>query len=107
MTHPNDVIGFDSSTCSKLHARFYVWAALEPRAAGQALNVVNGDVESWRTLWPKLAKRFGLRVKPDRFAKPPGKDDAVMEPVEKPPAAGMAVELGLVGIRIVQQGKAE
>lgn len=87
-------VGFDSFTCSKLHARFCVRAALEPRAAGQAFNVVNGDVESWQTLWPKLVKRFGLRVKPDQFAKPPGKDGAVMELVEKPPAAGMAVELG-------------
>lgn len=56
-------------------------------------------------LWPKLAKRFGLRVKPDQFAKSPGKDGAVMEPVGKPPAADMAAELGLVGSRIVQQGK--
>ena len=58
-------VGFDSFMCSKLHARFCVWAALEPRAAGQAFNVVNGDVESWQTLWPKLVKRFGLRVKLD------------------------------------------
>lgn len=100
-------VGFDSFTRSKLHARFCVWAALEPHAAGQAFNVVNGDVESWQMLWPKMAKRFGLRVKPDQFAKPPGKDGAVVEPVEKPPAADMAAELGLVGSRIVQQGKAE
>jgi hypothetical protein len=58
-------------------------------------------------LWPKLANRFGLRVKPDQFAKPPGKDGAVMELVEKPPVADMAPGLGLVGSRIVQQGKAE
>jgi hypothetical protein len=87
-------VGFDSFTCSKLHARFCVWAALEPRAAGQAFNVANGDVESWQMLWPKLAKRFGLCVKPDQFAKPPGKDGAVIELVEKPPAAGMAGEFG-------------
>ena len=68
---------------------------------------MNGDVESWQTPWPKLAKRFGLRVKPDRFSKPPWKDGAVMELVEKPPVADMAAELGLVGSRIVQQGKTE
>lgn len=100
-------VGFDSFTCSKLHARFCVWAALEPRAAGQAFNAVNGDVESWQTLWPKLAKRFGLRVKSDQFAKPPGKDGAVMELVEKPPVADMAAELGLVGSRRVHQEKTE
>jgi len=100
-------VGFHSFTRSKLHARFCIWAALEPRAAGQAFNVVNGDVESWRTLWPKLAKRFGLRVKPDQLAKPPGEEGAVMELAEKPPVADMAAELGLVGSRMVQQGKVE
>ena len=100
-------VGFDSFTCSKLHARFCVWAALEPRAAGQAFNVVNGDVESLQTLWPKLAECFGLRVKPDQFAKLPGKDGAVMELVEKPPVADMAAESGLVGSRIMQQWKTE
>ena len=74
---------------------------------GQTFNDVNGDVEIWQTLWPKLAKRFGLRVKPDRFAKPPGEEDAVMELAEKLPVAGMAAELGLVGGRMVQQGKVE
>lgn len=27
-------VSFNSPTCSKLHARFCVWAAVEPRAAG-------------------------------------------------------------------------
>lgn len=30
-------VDFDSFTCSKLHARFCVWVALEPRAAGQSV----------------------------------------------------------------------
>ncbi|OCL14855.1 NAD(P)-binding protein [Glonium stellatum] len=100
-------VGFDSFTCSKLHARFCLWAALEPRAAGQAFNVVNGDVQSWQTLWPKLAHRFGLAVKKDQFAEAPGEEAAVMELAEKPPVADMAAELGLVGSRMVYQGKVE
>ena len=44
-------------------------------------------------LWLELAKRFGLCVKPDQFA--------------KPPVADMAAELGLVGSRIVQREEAE
>jgi len=59
---------FDSFTSSKLHAEFCAWAALEPRAANEAFNVVNGDTESWQNLWPKVASRFDVKVKPDQFA---------------------------------------
>jgi len=59
---------FDSFTSSKLHAEFCAWAALEARAANQAFNVVNGDVESWMTLWPKVATYFGASVKKNQFA---------------------------------------
>ena len=58
---------FDTFTASKLHAQFVVWAAREPRAMNQAFNVVNGDVESWMNLWPKVAAYFGVKVKPDQF----------------------------------------
>ena len=84
---------FDSFTNSKLHAEFCAWAALEPRAANQAFNVVNGDVESWQNLWPKVAEYFGLRVKPDQFsAVQSGKEvgDGAGE------ITGMANKLGLV-----------
>lgn len=47
---PASYTEFDSFTSSKLHAEFCNWAALEPRAANQAFNVVNGDVESWQNL---------------------------------------------------------
>lgn len=59
---------FDSFTSSKLHAEFCAWAALEPRAANEAFNVVNGDTESWQNLWPKVALRFGLKIRPDQIA---------------------------------------
>ncbi|KAK5997635.1 hypothetical protein PT974_02999 [Cladobotryum mycophilum] len=55
-------------TGSALHAQFCAWAALEPRAGNQAFNVANGDTESWQNLWPRVAKRFGLKVPADQFS---------------------------------------
>lgn len=88
--------GFDSFTSSALHARFAVWAALEPRAGGQAFNVVNGDVESWQNLWPKLARRFGVAVAADQFARP-APDPSVVDMAERPPVADLEEQCGLVG----------
>lgn len=86
---------FDSFTCSKLHAKFCLWAALEPKAANQAFNAVNGDVQSWQDLWPRVAQRFGMKVKPDQFA---GKSDlADRQQLENPPISALAAELGLEG----------
>lgn len=87
---------FDSFTDSRLHAQFCVWAATAPRAANQAFNVVNGDVESWSSLWPRLAARYGLRVPPDQFARPaPDASDVPL--AESPPISIMAKGLGLEG----------
>ncbi|KAF5564729.1 NAD dependent epimerase dehydratase family [Fusarium phyllophilum] len=61
--------GFDCFTSADLHAKFCEWAVLEPKAANEAFNVVNGDVESWQNLWPKVAERFGTRVDASQFQK--------------------------------------
>ncbi|KAF9700959.1 hypothetical protein EKO04_000841 [Ascochyta lentis] len=58
---------FDCFTSAKLHAQFCAWAALEPSTANEAFNVVNGDVESWQNLWPKVANYFGSNVKSNQF----------------------------------------
>lgn len=87
---------FESFTDSRLHARFCVWAATAPRAANQAFNVVNGDVETWSDLWPRLAARYGLRVPPDQFARPaPDASDVLL--ADKPPISLVAEALGLQG----------
>ncbi|KAF1839617.1 hypothetical protein BDW02DRAFT_635501 [Decorospora gaudefroyi] len=95
---------FDSFTNSKLHAQFCLWAALEPRAANQAFNVVNGDVESWQNLWPKVAHYFGTKVKPDQFkaayngAAAANTDaSSSMDMAPQPPVSAEAETLGLVG----------
>ncbi|KAK4117083.1 NAD(P)-binding domain protein [Canariomyces notabilis] len=87
---------FDSFTSSKLHAEFCEWAMLEPKAANQTFNVVNGDVESWQNLWPRLARRFGMRVNPDQFA---GDSELASKTGlgPQPPISTVAEEAGLRG----------
>jgi nucleoside-diphosphate-sugar epimerase len=97
---------FDCFTDSKLHARFCLWAALEPRAANEAFNVVNGDVESWQNMWPKVASYFGLKVKEDQFAHPAeAPNDMAMD--KSPPLSTLAKETGLIGSSALQQNCVE
>lgn len=49
-------------TDAGLLARATIWAATEPRAAGEAFNVGNGDLFRWSELWPKLAASFDLQT---------------------------------------------
>lgn len=87
---------FDSFTSSKLHAEFCEWAATAPKAAGQAFNVVNGDVQSWQDMWPRLARRFGMRVAREQFRGDTGLESRT-ELAETPPVSVFAEEAGLVG----------
>ncbi|KAF2679111.1 NAD dependent epimerase/dehydratase family protein [Lentithecium fluviatile CBS 122367] len=116
---------FDCFTSTKLHAEFCAWAALEPRAANQAFNVVNGDTESWQNLWPKVAKYFGLRVKPDQFAPdtkgyatqaasrlrlsstPAPLESSSVTLHEHPPISALAPQLGLRDHTLTQPSKVE
>ncbi|SPQ19186.1 2c328a9d-3154-4131-bf54-d8c66fa1b544 [Thermothielavioides terrestris] len=97
---------FDTFTSSRLHARFCEWAVAEPRAANQAFNVVNGDVQSWQDMWPRLARRFGMRVPRDQFAGGGGGAAELASQAElashaalndTPPLSVFAEEAGLVG----------
>ncbi|KZL74306.1 NAD dependent epimerase dehydratase family protein [Colletotrichum tofieldiae] len=87
---------FDCFTSAKLHAEFCEWAVKEPKAANEAFNVVNGDVESWQNLWPKLARRFGLKVKADQFASQSDLASST-DLNEKPPISLLAEQSGLAG----------
>lgn len=72
LAHPNSELPFPGSranymafncwTSANLHAKFCLWAAQAPNAAGQIFNVTNGDTESWQNLWPRMAARFGCKV---------------------------------------------
>lgn len=87
---------FDCFTSSKLHAKFCLWAAQEPKAGNQAFNVVNGSVDSWQDMWPRLAERFGLKVKADQFQHE-GSNPTSTDLHEKPPVILTAEKCGLVG----------
>ena len=87
--------GFDSFTASGLLGNFSVWAALEPGCGNQAFNVVNGDVDSWQTLWPRMAQRWGVEVPEDMFAVEPRVKGSATELHENPPIMDAATGIGL------------
>jgi hypothetical protein len=97
---------FDCFTSSRLHAQFCLWAAMEPRAANEAFNVVNGDVESWQNMWPKVAQHFGIKVKPDQFSGP-APDESKMDMDPSPPLSVLATKAGLVGSPALEQNRVE
>lgn len=43
-----------------------VWAAGQPKAWGEHFNLTNGEVFSWRDLWPELAAFFNIESAPDQ-----------------------------------------
>jgi nucleoside-diphosphate-sugar epimerase len=45
-----------------LLGRAIVWSATSPRARDEAFNVTNGDVFSWRHVWPSIAAAFGMEA---------------------------------------------
>jgi len=85
---------FDSFTSARLHAEFNLWAALHPEVSNQAFNVTNGDVQSWQTMWPRLAAHFGMRVPDDQFA---SNEEKVVPLIDRPPLAEQAAQMGIKG----------
>jgi hypothetical protein len=106
---------FDSFTSSRLHAKFNLWAALEqsPKVSNQAFNVVNGDVESWANMWPKVAAKFGIKIPERMFSddEEAGKIDekrgSVLQLMERPPITEFAAERGLKGTKYTRQSRVE
>lgn len=101
---PDFYTKFDCFTYSRLHAKFNLWAALEknPAVSNQAFNVVNGDVESWQNMWPKLAKKFGLKVPEKMFTKEEEQGNidtngpgSLTKLMDRPPICEFAAERGL------------
>jgi nucleoside-diphosphate-sugar epimerase len=43
-----------------LLGRAIKWAGSEPRCRGEIYNIANGDCFSWPTIWPSIARRFGV-----------------------------------------------
>lgn len=112
---PDFYTKFDCFTSSRLHAKFNLWAALDggKKVSNQAFNVVNGDVESWQNMWPRLAAKFGIKV-PERMftaeeeqGKIDEKTGSVMKLMERPPIAEFAAERGLKSTRYTKQSRVE
>lgn len=67
---PGSAEAFDARrdlTDASLLARAMKFMAVTPACRNQAFNVTNGDVVSWRGLWPRIADFFGMapgRVRP-------------------------------------------
>jgi nucleoside-diphosphate-sugar epimerase len=53
-------------TDATLLAKAMAWMATEPRCAGEAFNVTNGDFIRWVNLWPRFAEFFGMPLGPVR-----------------------------------------
>jgi hypothetical protein len=87
---------FDSFTYNKLHAEFSLWAILEPKCSNQGFNVNNGDVESWANMWPKLAKKFGLKIPSKQFDRPTP-DQSILKLAEVTPYEDVASTNGMEG----------
>jgi nucleoside-diphosphate-sugar epimerase len=67
------------ATDSRLLAAAAEWALTTPDCAGEIFNIVNGDCFTWDSLWPKIAKAFGMELAPNAPARlariMPGKAD--------------------------------
>jgi nucleoside-diphosphate-sugar epimerase len=50
---------------TRLVANAIRWAATTPEASGQHFNLTNGEVFSWRDLWPSMAVTLGVEPGPD------------------------------------------
>lgn len=52
------------ATDARLLAKAILWAGSAPQCANEIFNIVNGDCYTWESLWPKIAKHFGMEVAP-------------------------------------------
>jgi nucleoside-diphosphate-sugar epimerase len=50
---------------TRLVAGAILWAAGAPEAAGEHFNLTNGEVFSWRDIWPGMAEELGVETGPD------------------------------------------
>jgi nucleoside-diphosphate-sugar epimerase len=53
----------------RLIADAVLWGTRTPAAHGEHFNLTNGEVFSWRDLWPSMAQCLGVEVGPDRPVK--------------------------------------
>ena len=64
LRYPGGPLRVQEATDSRLLARAAHWAATTPACADEIFNIVNGDVFTWESLWPKIADVFRMEVAP-------------------------------------------
>jgi nucleoside-diphosphate-sugar epimerase len=62
---------YDDSSYAPLIADLTIFASTHPRCGNEAFNCVNGDVFSWRYMWPRLVSYFGGAASSDYAFKKP------------------------------------
>jgi nucleoside-diphosphate-sugar epimerase len=75
------------ATDARLLASAVEWAATAPACANETFNIVNGDCYTWESLWPKIARLFGMEWAPPAPARLArimvGKDEVWRRVVER------------------------
>jgi nucleoside-diphosphate-sugar epimerase len=69
LSHPGKPANYHTlyqATDSALLSRAMVWMATSPQCGNQAVNVTNGDLFRWSSLWPRIAQFFGMEAGPQR-----------------------------------------
>ena len=62
LSFPGSLDGVHEAVDARLLARALAWAAEAPAARNEIFNVTNGDVFSWRDVWPSIAAVFDMEV---------------------------------------------
>ena len=62
LVYPGTGTRVTEATDARLLARAIFWAASAPAAFNQTFNITNGDVFTWETLWPAIARAFAIPV---------------------------------------------
>jgi nucleoside-diphosphate-sugar epimerase len=74
LVFPGGAPGVHEAVDARLLARALAWAAGAPEARGEIFNVTNGDVFTWRDVWPAIADVLGMEVGPEPVAEVSGVD---------------------------------
>jgi nucleoside-diphosphate-sugar epimerase len=76
---PGSAPRIHEATDARLLAQAIEWVATAPQCANETFNIVNGDCYTWDSLWPKIARLFGMEWAPPAPARLArimvGKDD--------------------------------
>lgn len=64
LRYPGGPLRVQEATDSRLLAKAALWAATTPSCGNEIFNIVNGDVFTWESLWPQIARLFDMECAP-------------------------------------------